>query len=91
MLGGIGGAYALANVAASAQVAAQEQNLLDLLLLPVVFAGAHLAYGLGSLWVLAQVLAQAGLRPLKSMANSKKKKSGQEQRQEIYPKVALIG
>ncbi|MFH1559935.1 MAG: glycosyltransferase family 2 protein [Chloroflexota bacterium] len=63
MLGGIGGAHALANVVASAQVATQERDVRYLLLLPVVFAGAHLAYGLGSLWGLAKVLATTMSRP----------------------------
>ena len=50
MLGGIGGAYVLANVAASAKVAGKARDVRYLVAMPMIFAGAHLSYGLGSLW-----------------------------------------
>src|SRR5262249_20060327 len=49
--------YALANLAASAQVAIQKRRLHYLLLMPVVFFSLHLAYGLGSVKGLGKLAA----------------------------------
>lgn len=42
--------YALVNLAASLQAALRRARPSFLLLLPIAFAGLHIAYGLGSLW-----------------------------------------
>ena len=57
LLLGIGGAYGVANLAASAQVALREKDIRYFPLMPVVFASLHLGYGLGSLWGLLKALA----------------------------------
>lgn len=51
------GAYALAAVAAALHVAWQHRNARFLLLMPPVFLGFHLSYGLGSLWGAVKVVA----------------------------------
>jgi succinoglycan biosynthesis protein ExoA len=48
--------YALANLAASAHAAAQLRRPSLLALLPITFAGLHLAYGAGSLWGAVRLL-----------------------------------
>jgi succinoglycan biosynthesis protein ExoA len=46
----VAGPYLAANLAASIQAAWKERSLPLVFLMPVVFAGLHLAYGMGSLW-----------------------------------------
>jgi hypothetical protein len=57
LLAGIGGAYLLASVVVSAQVAGRARDARYLFIMPMVFAGVHLSYGLGSLWGLFNVTA----------------------------------
>src|SRR5207245_6090477 len=54
LLGGLGGAYLAATLAASIHVAWRERDLKYLVVMPIVFATLHFAYGLGSLWGVAQ-------------------------------------
>ena len=54
---GIGGAYVIANLAASLHVALREQCWSYLAVLPITFAIRHLAYGTGALASLPVVLA----------------------------------
>jgi len=46
----VAGPYVAANLAASAHAALTESKVSAALLMPVVFASLHLAYGFGSLW-----------------------------------------
>lgn len=57
LLSAICGAYAVANLTASVQVAVKERDFRYMVLIPIVFAGLHLSYGLGSLSVLIKVMA----------------------------------
>ena len=52
----IAGAYLLANVLASAQVARRERDGRFFWIMPLVFASLHFSYGLGSLWGVIKVL-----------------------------------
>ena len=61
---GIGGAYALANVVASARSAIKERDIRYLLLMPLIFFSMHLSYGLGSLWGLVKFIGNAVSRPI---------------------------
>jgi len=54
LLGGLGGAYLAATLAASIHVAWRERDSKYLAVMPIVFAALHFAYGLGSLWGVAQ-------------------------------------
>jgi GT2 family glycosyltransferase len=56
--------YALANLLASAHAAWQNRRPQLALLLPISFAGLHLAYGAGSLWGALRVAASYFHRPL---------------------------
>lgn len=57
MLIGIVGVYVGASVTASMQVAVKERDIRYLAIMPIVFAGFHLGYGLGSVWGLTRVVA----------------------------------
>ncbi len=57
------GMYGLATVAASCIVAARQRDLRYTLVLPVVFAVLHLAYGVGSLCGLAALSVRADATP----------------------------
>jgi len=48
--------YAMANLAASAQVALREKNVRYLFFLPLVFATRHFSHGIGAVWGLILVL-----------------------------------
>ncbi len=50
------GAYVLANLAASLQVASRERDFKYLAIMPLVFGMLHLGYGLGSLWGLVKLM-----------------------------------
>lgn len=52
----IAGAYGVANLAATVQVAVREKDWRYLVVMPVVFASLHFSYGLGSLWGLLKVM-----------------------------------
>lgn len=54
LLGGLGGAYLAATLAASVHVAWRERDPRYLAVMPIVFPTLHFAYGLGSLWGVAQ-------------------------------------
>ena len=56
MLLGIGVTYAGANLAASLHVAVKRRDIRYLVVMPLVFASLHLAYGLGSCWGVAKAL-----------------------------------
>lgn len=56
LLAAIGGAYAIAALAASAKLAFREKDLRYFLLMPFTFASLHICYGLGSLWGICKVL-----------------------------------
>jgi cellulose synthase/poly-beta-1,6-N-acetylglucosamine synthase-like glycosyltransferase len=51
----IAGAYMLANLAASLDIAFRKRDLRFLLVMPVVFGALHFAYGLGSMYGLVRV------------------------------------
>jgi glycosyltransferase involved in cell wall biosynthesis len=55
---GVCSAYALVNVAASAQIALARRSVSALALLPLAFAGLHFAYGIGSAWGGIQLAAR---------------------------------
>ncbi len=63
LLGGLGGLYLVANLAASAHVALRERNLRYLAAMPLVFGALHIAYGLGSLWGVARAARISTSRP----------------------------
>ena len=46
----IAGSYALTSLAASVQITAREKDARYLIVMPFMFAGLHINYGLGSLW-----------------------------------------
>lgn len=50
------GLYGTANILASAQIVVREKKARYLVIMPVVFAGLHAAYGLGSLWGLLKAV-----------------------------------
>jgi len=54
---GIAVIYAIANLAASAQIACRQRDLRYLVVMPLVFVVLHVSYGLGSLWGSIKVLA----------------------------------
>ena len=56
MSGGILGAYAMMNLAASLHVARTEKSFTRLVTMPLVFATLHVSYGLGSLWGLLRLM-----------------------------------
>lgn len=56
MLLGVGGTYAAANLAASLETAVKLRDVRYLVVMPVIFASLHLAYGLGSSWGIIKVL-----------------------------------
>ena len=47
-------AYAVATLAVSAKIAADERDLAQLFLMPLTFGILHTSYGAGSLWGLAE-------------------------------------
>ena len=53
----IAGSYTLSAVAAASQIMAKEKDMRYLIVMPFMFAGLHLNYGLGSLWGVAQATA----------------------------------
>ena len=59
MLMAIIGAYMMAALVASVQIAVRTRDLRYLLVMPAIFASVHLAYGLGGSWGLAKVLAHS--------------------------------
>jgi len=58
MLTGLLGAYGVASLLVSTQLAVRERDFRCLVIMPFVFASLHLGYGLGSLWGLLRALAQ---------------------------------
>lgn len=56
VLPGVAGTYALANLAASLHVTVKRRDIRYLVVMPLVFASLHLAYGLGSCWGVAKAL-----------------------------------
>ncbi len=70
ILSGVLGTYALANLAAAAQVAVRERETGCLWRMPIVFAMLHLAYGLGSLWGLVKTAALLSERPSRRRSGS---------------------
>lgn len=56
LFAGVAGAYALANLAASALIALRERDARYLATMPVVFGVLHISYGLGSLMGVAEVV-----------------------------------
>lgn len=60
MLGAVAGSYALLNLAASWRVVFRRRDLRHLAVMPLVFAGLHLAYGFGSLWGILLLLSGRG-------------------------------
>lgn len=62
--------YGLVSLFASCEAAWQQRSLRLALLLPITFAGLHLAYGTGSLWGAIRVVAHAFRRPLTTLART---------------------
>ena len=54
------GAYGLASLIASFEIAWRERDLRYLILMPFIFGMLHIGYGLGSLWGLVKLLSSPG-------------------------------
>lgn len=62
MLLGVGGTYAVADLAASLHVTLKRRDIRYLALMPAIFVSLHLAYGLGSCWGVIKVLKHTMFR-----------------------------
>jgi glycosyltransferase involved in cell wall biosynthesis len=81
----ISGAYGMASLLASAQVATKGNAIRLLFLMPAVFGGLHLSYGFGSFCGLAKALAHLVWR-CKKGPNDPDGEAGHEPAKELHPR-----